>query len=47
MRKSALSKLETIMLELGEWNTEMMKDAAGYHLQEMRAVSLNIADLDE
>lgn len=45
MSESAYDELERIMCELGDWNGEMVKEAAGYGTPKMRAISLSIADL--
>ncbi len=45
MPQSTYSKLEKIMCELGDWNTDVLKNAAGQGTPKMRAVSLTIADL--
>lgn len=45
MDKAAYSKLEDVMCEFGEWNTEVLKDASGLGVPKMRAITLSIADL--
>lgn len=45
MLTSTYGKLEKIMCEFGEWNTEVLKDASGLGVPKMRAITLSIADL--
>lgn len=45
MDKTAYSRLEKIMCEFGDWNTDILKDAVGRGEPKMRATSLTIADL--
>ncbi len=45
MLASTYDKLEKIMCEFGEWNTEVLKGAAGWGEPKMRAISITIADL--
>ena len=45
MTQEAYTKLEKIMCDFGDWNTEVLKNARGSNEPEMRALSLNIADL--
>lgn len=39
-------KLEKIMCEFGEWNTDVLKDVAGLGVPQMRAISITISDLE-
>ena len=45
MAPSAYSKLEKIMAEFGDWNTDVLKDTAGLGTPKMRVFALSIADL--
>lgn len=45
MAPDAYIKLEKIMCDFGDWNTEVVKNARGSNEPEMRALSLTVADL--
>lgn len=45
MDKKAYSKLESIMGEFGDWNTDVLKNSAGWNEPSMRAIAITIADL--
>ena len=45
MAPEAYIKLEKIMCDFADWNTEVVKNARGSNEPEMRALSLTVADL--
>lgn len=45
MDKAAYSKLEDVMGEFGDWNTDVLKNSAGWNEPSMRAIAITIADL--
>lgn len=47
MPVDAYSKLEKVMCEFGDWNTESIKSSHELKTPRMRAISLSIADLKD
>jgi len=47
MNADMYSKLEKIMCDFGDWNTDVIKNPRGLNEPEMRAVTISIADLGD